>query len=76
MKLKDSRPRILTRFKTSKKYRLTQMTNYHMGHYDLKRAIYEIKRETRHYAKRQLTWFRKMPDAQIIATEKMTLPKL
>ena len=35
----------------------TQMTNYHMGHYDLKKAIYEIKRETRHYAKRQLTWF-------------------
>jgi tRNA dimethylallyltransferase len=53
----------------------TQMTNYHMGHYDLKRAIYEIKRETRHYAKRQLTWFRKMPDAQIIATDKNDTPE-
>ena len=52
----------------------TQMTNYHKGHYDLKRAIYEIKRETRHYAKRQLTWFRKMPEAQIITTDKNDTP--
>jgi len=53
----------------------TQMTNFHKGHYDLKRAIYEIKRETRHYAKRQLTWFRKMPEAQIIATDKNDTPE-
>ena len=52
----------------------TQMTNYHKGHYDLKRAIYEIKRETRHYAKRQLTWFRKMPEAQIITTDNNDTP--
>ena len=43
-----------------------QMTRYHQEGLTLERAIYEIKRETRHYAKRQLTWFRKMPEAQII----------
>jgi tRNA dimethylallyltransferase len=40
-----------------------QMIQYHQGNVDLERATYEIKRETRHYAKRQLTWFRKMHDA-------------
>lgn len=29
------------------------------GHYDLERAVYLVKRNTRRYAKRQLTWFRK-----------------
>ena len=27
--------------------------------YDLERAVYLIKRDTRHFAKRQLTWFRR-----------------
>ena len=52
-----------------------QMTRYHKGDLTLKRAIYEIKRETRHYAKRQLTWFRKMPEAQTIATDKKDTPE-
>ena len=51
------------------------MTRYHKGDLTLKRAIYEIKRETRHYAKRQLTWFRKMPEAQIITTKKKDTPE-
>ena len=51
-----------------------QMTRYHQEDLTLERAIYEIKRETRHYAKRQLTWFRKMPEAQIIATNKNDTP--
>lgn len=29
------------------------------GEYDLERAIYLIKRDTRHFAKRQLTWFKR-----------------
>ena len=29
------------------------------GEYSLERAIELIKRNTRHYAKRQMTWFRK-----------------
>ena len=53
----------------------SQMTRYHQGDLTLERAIYEIKRETRHYAKRQLTWFRKMPEAQTIAADKKDTPK-
>ena len=32
------------------------------GEYDLDRAVYMIKRDTRHFAKRQLTWFRRERD--------------
>ncbi len=46
-----------------------QMMQYHQGNVDLERATYEIKRETRHYAKRQLTWFRKMHDANNLPVE-------
>ena len=46
-----------------------QMIQYHQGNIDLDRATYEIKRETRHYAKRQLTWFRKMHDADNLPVE-------
>ena len=46
-----------------------QMIQYHQGNIDLERATYEIKRETRHYAKRQLTWFRKMHDANNLPVE-------
>jgi tRNA dimethylallyltransferase len=41
-----------------------QMVKYHQGNLDLDSATYEIKKETRHYAKRQLTWFRKMYDSK------------
>ena len=44
----------------------SQMVQYHQGNLDLDRATYEIKKETRHYAKRQLTWFRKMYDSKKI----------
>lgn len=33
------------------------------GDCSLEEAIYTIKRDTRHFAKRQLTWFRREPDA-------------
>ena len=36
-----------------------QIVRYLNGELDLARAIHEIKRDTRHYAKRQLTWFKK-----------------
>ena len=36
------------------------------GEYDLDRAIYLIKRNTRHFAKRQLTWFRREKDVRWI----------
>lgn len=32
---------------------------YLEGEYDLERAVYLIKRDTRHFAKRQLTWFKR-----------------
>ncbi len=39
-----------------------QMVRHLQGDLPLDRAVYEIKRDTRHFAKRQLTWFRKMAD--------------
>ncbi len=38
------------------------MIGYLEGEYDLERAIYLIKLNTRHFAKRQLTWFRRERD--------------
>ena len=35
---------------------------YLNGTSTLEEAIYIIKRESRHFAKRQLTWFRRNPD--------------
>jgi tRNA dimethylallyltransferase len=36
-----------------------QLVGYLQGDYDLPEAVALIKRETRHFAKRQLTWFRR-----------------
>ena len=36
-----------------------EILDYLDGVYSLEEAIYIIKRETRHFAKRQLTWFRR-----------------
>jgi tRNA dimethylallyltransferase len=38
----------------------SQMVQHLEGDLELDRAVYEIKRDTRHFAKRQLTWFKKM----------------
>ncbi len=38
-----------------------QLFAYFAGEYTLEQAIEAIKRETRHFAKRQLTWFRRDP---------------
>lgn len=37
----------------------SEIKDYLKGNYDLAQARYLMKRNTRHYAKRQLTWFRK-----------------
>ena len=37
-----------------------QMVRHLAGDIPLERAVYEIKRDTRHYAKRQITWFKKV----------------
>lgn len=38
---------------------LKEVSGFLRGEYDLERAKYLLKRNTRHFAKRQLTWFRK-----------------
>jgi tRNA dimethylallyltransferase len=45
----------------------SQVIDHLEGSITQERAVYEIKRDTRHYAKRQITWFKKMPDAIPIA---------
>lgn len=39
-----------------------EMIDYLQGNIDLERAVYLIKRDTRHFAKRQLTWFKREKD--------------
>lgn len=39
-----------------------ELFDYFDGNFSLEEAIEEIKKHTRHYAKRQLTWYRKAPD--------------
>ena len=46
-----------------------QIAMYLSGEISLDRAIYLIKRDTRHFAKRQLTWFRREKDAILIRKE-------
>lgn len=39
-----------------------EIIHYLDGEYDLDEAIYTLKRDTRHFAKRQLTWFKREKD--------------
>lgn len=43
-----------------------EIIDYLQGDISLEEAIYIIKRDTRHFAKRQLTWFRREKDVQWI----------
>ena len=43
-----------------------EINNYLDGIYDLKTAIEEIKKNTRHYAKRQITWFKNQMNAIMV----------
>ena len=36
-----------------------QIYDHLSGEYDLETAVYEIKKQTRHFAKRQMTWYRR-----------------
>lgn len=38
-----------------------QISGYLAGEYDFQEAVRRLKRDTRHFAKRQLTWFRREP---------------
>ncbi|MGC8971487.1 MAG: tRNA (adenosine(37)-N6)-dimethylallyltransferase MiaA [bacterium] len=48
-----------------------EIIKYLQGMYDLKSAIEEIKKETRRYAKRQLTWFRNEIRVKLISYEEV-----
>ncbi|WP_246213117.1 tRNA (adenosine(37)-N6)-dimethylallyltransferase MiaA [Aminipila butyrica] len=39
-----------------------EIMGYLQGEYDLEQAVYLVKRNTRHYAKRQMTWFKRYED--------------
>ncbi len=39
-----------------------EIIDYLQGEHDLERAVYLIKRDTRHFAKRQITWFKREKD--------------
>lgn len=52
---------------TSLGYR--QMIQYLQGEISLEKAVELIKRDTRHFAKRQLTWFRHDPNIQWVDKE-------
>ncbi|HZI24537.1 MAG TPA: tRNA dimethylallyltransferase, partial [Chryseolinea sp.] len=41
-----------------------EIFDFMAGHYDLEEAIRLLKRNSRRYAKRQLTWFKKDADIQ------------
>ena len=45
---------------------LEEILAYFNQKYDLERAVFLIKRNTRHFAKRQLTWFRREKDVRWI----------
>ena len=39
-----------------------QLLDYFYGEYSLEEAVYQIKLQTRHFAKRQITWFKREKD--------------
>lgn len=41
-----------------------QMAGFLEGEYDFDEAVRRLKRDTRHFAKRQMTWFRKEPEIE------------
>ncbi|MDT7043653.1 tRNA (adenosine(37)-N6)-dimethylallyltransferase MiaA [Candidatus Nitronereus thalassa] len=44
-----------------------QMAGFLEGDYDYNEAVRLLKRDTRHFAKRQMTWFRKEPEVQWVS---------
>ncbi|WP_328597299.1 tRNA (adenosine(37)-N6)-dimethylallyltransferase MiaA [Heliobacterium mobile] len=48
-----------------------EIVNYLRGEYNLSHALYLIQRDTRHFAKRQYTWFRRDPRLNWFAVDVM-----
>ncbi len=51
-----------------------EILDYLDGRISLEEAVYIIKRDTRHFAKRQLTWFKRERDVRFIAVDDKTCP--
>ena len=51
-----------------------QMAGYLAGDYDYEEAVRRLKRDTRHFAKRQMTWFRKEPGIVWLPIEETETP--
>jgi len=51
-----------------------QFSGYLEGEYSYEEAVRLLKRDTRHFAKRQMTWFRKEPGIQWITLEEPDIP--
>ncbi len=49
-----------------------EILSYLRGEITLEEAVYLIKRDTRHYAKRQITWFKRLQDVLWIDMDKET----
>ncbi len=49
-----------------------ELLDYMNGKYSLEEAVRIIKRDTRHFAKRQITWFKRERDVNWIAMDKKT----
>ena len=53
-----------------------EIIGYLEGDHDLERAIYLLKRDTRHFAKRQLTWFRRDDNIHWLNTAEMSTEEM
>ncbi len=51
-----------------------QFSGYLAGEYSYEEAVRLLKRDTRHFAKRQMTWFRKEPDIHWLTIEESDIP--
>ncbi len=51
-----------------------QFSGYLAGEYSYDEAVRLLKRDTRHFAKRQMTWFKKEPGIQWITLEESDIP--
>ena len=49
-----------------------EIWDYLEGSLSLEEAVYRIKRDTRHFAKRQMTWFRREKDAVFLSLDNKT----
>lgn len=52
-----------------------QMSGFLLGEYTYEEAVRRLKRDTRHFAKRQMTWFRKEPGIEWISVEEGDTPE-